>query len=62
MQQLKDRYGLPGIALSGFGMEGDILRGRESGFLEHLVKPVNVATLDQAIRRVVRQAHPDGSR
>ena len=54
MQTLKDRYGARGIALSGFGMEGDILRGRESGFLEHLVKPVNVATLDQAIRRVAR--------
>jgi PAS domain S-box-containing protein len=54
MQILKDRYGARGIALSGFGMEGDILRGRESGFLEHLVKPVDVATLDQAIRRIAR--------
>ncbi len=54
MRVLKDRYGARGIALSGFGMEGDILRGREAGFLEHLVKPVNVATLDQAIRRVAR--------
>jgi PAS domain S-box-containing protein len=54
MQVLKDRYSARGIALSGFGMEGDILRGRESGFLEHLVKPVDVATLAQAIRRVAR--------
>ena len=51
---------LPGIALSGFGMEGDIARGREAGFLEHLVKPVDVATLDQAIRRVARLARPRG--
>jgi hypothetical protein len=35
-------------------MEGDIQRGREAGFREHLVKPVDVATLDQAIRRVAR--------
>ncbi len=53
MQILKERHGARGIALSGFGMEGDILRGRDAGFLEHLVKPVNVGTLDQAIRRVV---------
>ncbi len=58
MQQLKERYGLPGIALSGFGMEGDVLRGREAGFLEHLVKPVDVATLDRTIRRVMRVARP----
>jgi nitrogen-specific signal transduction histidine kinase/CheY-like chemotaxis protein len=58
MQRLKERYGVPGIALSGFGMEGDILRGREAGFLEHLVKPVDVATLDQTIRRVARLARP----
>jgi PAS domain S-box-containing protein len=59
MRALKDRYGTRGIALSGFGMEGDILRGREAGFLEHLVKPVDVATLDQAILRVAR-LHPRG--
>jgi PAS domain S-box-containing protein len=54
MHALKERYGARGIALSGFGMEGDVQRGREAGFREHLVKPVDVATLDQAIRRVTR--------
>lgn len=54
MQQLRQRHGLSGIALSGFGMEGDVLRGREAGFLEHLVKPVDIATLDQTIRRVIQ--------
>jgi PAS domain S-box-containing protein len=58
MQRLKERHGVPGIALSGFGMEGDVLRGREAGFLEHLVKPVDVATLDQTIRRVTRLHRP----
>jgi PAS domain S-box-containing protein len=56
MRQIAERHGTPGIALSGFGMEGDILRGREAGFLEHLVKPVDIATLDQTIRRVARLA------
>jgi PAS domain S-box-containing protein len=54
MRTLKERYHAKGIALSGFGMEGDIQRGHEAGFCEHLVKPVDVATLDQAIRRVTR--------
>jgi CheY-like chemotaxis protein len=62
MRQIKDRYELPGIALSGFGMENDIKHGREAGFVEHLVKPVDVATLDQAIRRVARLARPAGPR
>jgi PAS domain S-box-containing protein len=62
MQQLRERYGLSGIALSGFGMEGDIVRGRDSGFVEHLVKPVDVATLDQTIRRVARLDRPNGAR
>jgi CheY-like chemotaxis protein len=62
MRQIKERYGLPGIALSGFGMENDIAHGREAGFLEHLVKPVDVATLDQALRRVARLARPAASR
>jgi PAS domain S-box-containing protein len=54
MRTLKDRHGARGIALSGFGMEGDILRGRTAGFLEHLVKPVDIATLDRAIQRIAR--------
>jgi PAS domain S-box-containing protein len=62
MRQIKERYGLPGIALSGFGMENDIAHGREAGFLEHLVKPVDVATLDQALRRVARLARPAAPR
>lgn len=61
MQQIKERHGLPGIALSGFGMEGDVARGRDAGFLEHLVKPVDIATLDRAIRHVVRLARPTES-
>jgi PAS domain S-box-containing protein len=62
MRQLKEQHGLPGIALSGFGMENDVQHGREAGFLEHLVKPVDVATLDQTIRRVARRARLAGPR
>jgi signal transduction histidine kinase len=40
------------IAMSGFGMEEDLRKSREAGFTEHLVKPVNVAELLDAIQRI----------
>jgi PAS domain S-box-containing protein len=43
-----------GIAMSGFGMEEDILRSREAGFAEHLVKPVDVVQIDESIRRLLK--------
>jgi CheY-like chemotaxis protein len=51
MVELRDRYGLAGIAVSGYGMEEDIERSRRAGFQEHLVKPVNLDDLQQAISR-----------
>ena len=41
MVQLQKRHGLRGIALSGYGMEKDLDHSRESGFVAHLVKPVD---------------------
>jgi PAS domain S-box-containing protein len=38
--------GLTGIALSGYGMENDVRRSSEAGFVAHLVKPVSVSKLD----------------
>jgi PAS domain S-box-containing protein len=51
MCELRDRYGLKGIAVSGYGMEEDLRRSREAGFLEHLVKPVDVEKLKAALAR-----------
>jgi PAS domain S-box-containing protein len=45
--------GIRGIALTGYGMEEDVRRGREAGFVEHVVKPVNLAQLEAVIRRVM---------
>jgi CheY-like chemotaxis protein len=53
MQEVRDRYGLKGIALSGYGMEEDMRKSREAGFVEHVIKPINVAQLSAVIRRVV---------
>jgi signal transduction histidine kinase/CHASE3 domain sensor protein/ActR/RegA family two-component response regulator len=53
MRELVDRYRLRGIALSGYGMEEDIRRSRESGFAKHLTKPVNPQALQSALRQLV---------
>jgi two-component system, chemotaxis family, CheB/CheR fusion protein len=49
MRELSGRYGLKGIALSGYGMEEDVQRSREAGFSKHLTKPVDMQALKAAI-------------
>lgn len=44
---------LRGIALSGYGMSEDIRLSREAGFAEHLVKPVDLRKLEEAMARVL---------
>jgi PAS domain S-box-containing protein len=43
---------LPGIALTGFGMDGDVRKTREAGFVTHLTKPVDPRQLEEAIEAV----------
>jgi len=49
----------PGIALSGYGTPDDIQKSHAAGFAAHLVKPVNVAALEQAILDVAGRAAGD---
>jgi HAMP domain-containing protein/signal transduction histidine kinase len=51
MQTLRSKHPLLGIALTGFGMEDDIRRGREAGFRHHLVKPIDLNKLDLLIQQ-----------
>ena len=53
MSELRKSKGLPGIALSGFGMETDVNKARDAGFSEHLTKPINFDRLEQAIRHLL---------
>lgn len=55
MAELRDKYGLPGIALSGYGTEEDIARSRASGFVAHLTKPVDIHVLEAAIAEAPRK-------
>ena len=45
----------PAIAMSGFGMEDDIVKSKAAGFAEHLTKPVNFEELIRTINRLTRQ-------
>jgi CheY-like chemotaxis protein len=58
MQKLSPDRSLFGIALTGFGMEEDILKSREAGFRHHLVKPIDLTKLDQLIQESVADASP----
>lgn len=55
MQRLKQGHHLKGIALSGYGMEEDVRKSHEAGFLMHLTKPVKPEQLLAAIRRLTSQ-------
>jgi PAS domain S-box-containing protein len=52
MADLERSYGLKGIALTGYGMDGDIARSRATGFAVHLMKPVSMQALDAAIATI----------
>jgi len=52
LKELHATHGLSGIAMSGFDSEIDLAQGRQAGFLEYLVKPVDAETLDKVIQRV----------
>ena len=47
---------VPGIALTGYGMEEDIRRSREAGFTAHLTKPIDFTKLEAMIRQVAPRA------
>lgn len=53
MQKLtSDKRPVFGIALSGFGMEGDVRRSQAAGFHHHLIKPVDLNKLDEILNQV----------
>jgi len=56
MRQIQSIRPVPAIALSGYGMEGDLLRSKEAGFFAHLVKPVNMNQLRQLLAQIPDQA------
>jgi two-component system CheB/CheR fusion protein len=43
---------LPGVTLSGYGQEQDLVQSRDAGFARHLTKPVDFRALRAAVREV----------
>jgi HAMP domain-containing protein/signal transduction histidine kinase len=59
MQALQSKRPVIGIALTGFGMEDDIRKGREAGFRYHLVKPIDLNRLDLLIQESANILPPE---
>ena len=53
MMQLHAISRIPGIAISGFGNNGDIEKSLRAGFSEHLIKPVKLEKLEAAMGRAI---------
>jgi len=49
MREIQRQRPVPGIALSGYGMENDLRQTKEAGFIAHLVKPVDFDQLRQIL-------------
>ena len=57
VREAKRRQPLKGIALSGMGMDEDILRSMEAGFDCHLTKPINL----QELKSILESEFPENS-
>jgi signal transduction histidine kinase/ActR/RegA family two-component response regulator len=56
LAQVRQHQPVVGIAMSGYGMDTDLRDSRQAGFGVHLVKPVNIKNLEDAIARVATHA------
>lgn len=55
LRRLRERGAMAAIAMSGYGMENDLEQSRAAGFGEHLIKPLAVERLQEAILRLAGQ-------
>lgn len=53
MRELQDLHGIKGIALTGYGLADDIALSKEAGFAAHIVKPIRVGLLDEALNKLL---------
>ncbi|NLC56772.1 MAG: PAS domain S-box protein [Armatimonadetes bacterium] len=44
---------VPAFAVTGYGAEEDVRRGREAGFIGHFVKPIDLRALEDRIRELL---------
>ncbi|MDB5034471.1 MAG: sensor hybrid histidine kinase [Chlorobi bacterium] len=55
MRAIHANYDIKGIALSGFGMEDDIQKSKDAGFIDHLTKPVGFNKLHEVIQQLTER-------
>jgi CheY-like chemotaxis protein len=58
----KKHHVLPGIALSGFGMDEDVRRCKEAGFDHYLTKPVDFHDLETCLNGIALQVRKSTAR
>ncbi len=46
------------VAITGYGMDDDVRRGKEAGFFTHITKPLRAADLDLVMKSVVEKLRP----
>jgi len=54
MRRAREIRPIMGVAMSGYGMEEDIVKSQEAGFSEHLVKPVDATQIEESIIRLLK--------
>jgi len=54
--RLRELQPVPGVAISGFGMNGDVQKSLAAGFSTHLIKPITFEQLEEAIARTINGA------
>lgn len=58
LEKLRPHGPVRAIAVSGYGMEHDLKKSREAGFIEHLTKPINISNLEHMIASTLLEATP----
>jgi len=54
MRQIRDEHRIPGVALTGYGMDDDVQKSIEAGFADHVLKPIDSLQLEAVLSRVAR--------
>ena len=56
MTRLRAVQPVPGVAISGFGVNGDVQKSLAAGFSTHLIKPITFEQLEESIARTINGA------
>jgi PAS domain S-box-containing protein len=62
MRTLRDQHGFSGIAITGHGMADDLRNTRDAGFVGHLVKPITLQRLSDAVQEFFQEREAAATR